>query len=432
MKLKRSAMAILIAFIAVSSGVGANGQALSPELSRFADLIVERLALMEGVAAYKFSEDRPVEDLAREASVIQAGEEQASRLGIPPRTVTPFVQAQMDAAKAVQRHRISAWRDGSATPPASAPDLATELRPAISKVTAALMTALTPASPQLKTEEYRQALVLDLEARLTGSGLDRAKIRAIVEGAALVQLAANAPPDVLEKVRTAGVLRVGTTGDYAPFSHWTGERFEGIDIDLAGLLAADLDVELRFVRTSWPTLMQDLAANRFDVAISGITDTEARAKVAHFSSAYHTGGKAPIARCTDVERYDTLAEIDTEGTRVIVNPGGTNERFTRANVEDAQIIVFEDNTKVFDEIAEGRADVMITDAIEVSLQSARNPALCPTMPDRTLTTSQKALMMPQDDALRAYVNDWLARTKASGILEALFETHLNAATPPPR
>ncbi len=79
-------------------------------------------------------------------------------------------------------------------------------------------------------------------------------------------------------------------------------------------------------------------------------------------------GKTPIARCADKGKYETLAEIDKPGTRVIINPGGTNERFARAHVRNAEIRVFDDNTKIFDEIAKGDADLMMTDASETRYQ----------------------------------------------------------------
>ena len=60
-------------------------------------------------------------------------------------------------------------------------------------------------------------------------------------------------------------------------------------------------------------------------------------------------------RCADVGKYQTLADIDNNGTRVIVNPGGTNERFTRAHIRNAENSVYTDNTTIFDQIAQGRA-----------------------------------------------------------------------------
>ena len=61
-------------------------------------------------------------------------------------------------------------------------------------------------------------------------------------------------------------MRVCTTGDYKPFSYRTNANspFIGFDIDMAQGLAKQLGVKLELVPTSWPSLMNDLAAGRFD------------------------------------------------------------------------------------------------------------------------------------------------------------------------
>ena len=101
----------------------------------------------------------------------------------------------------------------------------------------------------------------------------------------------------------------------------------GIDIDLARDLAAP--------RCRWnfsssgpagPRLSEDLLAGEYDVAMSGVSRTLDRARIGHLSLPYYIGGKMPIARCEDQSRFGSLADIDQPGVRVIVNPGGTNER----------------------------------------------------------------------------------------------------------
>ena len=121
--------------------------------------------------------------------------------------------------------------------------------------------------------------------------------------------------------------------------------------------------------------MQDYADQRFDIALSGISVTADRLAVAAFSVPYHRGGKTPIVRCGTQARFDTLGGSRPARVRAIVNPGGTNERFAREHLTHAHLTVHPDNRSVFDEIVQGRADVMVTDDIEVELQTRRRPAL---------------------------------------------------------
>jgi len=220
---------------------------------------------------------------------------------------------------------------------------------------------------------------------------------------------------VLDRVRATHVLRVATTGDYAPFSFDANGRLMGADIELARNLATRLGATPAFVRTTWPSLTADLRDGRFDVALSGIGHTPERAALGLYSAPYHEGGKTLLARCTDRERFDTRAELDRPEVRVIVNPGGTNERYVRANVHQARIIVHPDNRGVFAEIAAGRADVMVTDDVEAELQARRWPGqLCRTYPG-TLTRGDKRILMAPDLAMQAVVDAWLAEAMAADV-----------------
>jgi len=75
--------------------------------------------------------------------------------------------------------------------------------------------------------------------------------------------------------------------------------------------------------------------------------------------------------------------------------------------------VFPDNRGIFDALAAGRADVMITDDVEADLQAKNHPGkLCRAFPS-TLTRADKAIFMPRDPELVKAINDWLIPTIAA-------------------
>ncbi len=231
---------------------------------------------------------------------------------------------------------------------------------------------------------------------------------------------------VLDAILARGVVRVGLTGDYRPFSIKDGAgTFTGLDVDMAESLARGLGVKLEIVPTAWPTLLADLHAQKYDIGMGGISVTLERAKTAAFSAPVMRTGKAPIARCTDQARFATLADIDKPGTRVITNPGGTNERFARANVRQAEIVVFPNNAAIFDELVAERADVMMTDAVETRLQQRLHPELCAIHPDQPFDFSELAYLLPRDPALKAWVDTWLHISAETGEQARLTAKWLN-------
>lgn len=373
------------------------------------DLIDARLELMHDVAAYKWQHKLPAEDKAREVIVLDSAASAALRRGIKAESSRAFFQAQIDAAKEIERYWFSRFKAGESV--GSAQDLNKTLRPKLlvlgTEITNALAELPNGVSPLWQA---RFMSTVDV------TGLSNASKLALFKALTGVSLYANR----LQQIFDTGELRVGTTGDYPPFSHAVGKRFVGIDIDMANNLAQALGVHLTLVRTSWPNLVKDLNAGRFDIAMSGITRNTQREKSGFYSVPYYHGGKAAIARCVDAAKYSSLAAIDRPEVRVIVNPGGTNERFVKHNISRARVIVYPDNTRIFDQILAGKADVMITDAIEVKLQSRLHSALCPTMPGKTLTRLEKAYLMPQDTDLKTYVDNWLELRVNDGTVARLF------------
>jgi cyclohexadienyl dehydratase len=96
---------------------------------------------------------------------------------------------------------------------------------------------------------------------------------------------------------------------------------------------------------------------------------------------------------------------------VIVNPGGTNERFDRSHLQRATTIPWSDNATIFDVLVEGKADLMITDAVETRVQAG---VLCPVHPDAPFDHSELAYWMPRDPIFAAFVNQWLNPARSLG------------------
>lgn len=240
---------------------------------------------------------------------------------------------------------------------------------------------------------------------------------------------------VLDAILARGTLRVGLTGDYKPFSIREGTKdakdakdapggFEGLDVDMAASLARALGAKLEIVPTTWPTLMAGLMEGKYDVAMGGVTVTTVRARTALFSSPVMQSGKTPIARCADKDKFQTLADIDRPGVRVIYNPGGTNDSFAHAHVHAAQLIEFPNNAVIFEEIVAGRADVMMTDAVETRLQQKLHPELCAIHPETPFDRSELAYMLPRDLVWKQFVDTWLQLQGLNGERAAALKTWL--------
>jgi cyclohexadienyl dehydratase len=387
------------------------------DIDRVVDLTLERGALMHDVAAWKWLHGRPVTDPQRERELLDRMREQARVLGMEPDALAAFFELQMRWARELQERLQSDWRRTNAEVVASR-GLNKELRPALDRIGRDLLQALYLSLPELQSPSFR----LRYESRvLQHSGLSHEEAEALLE---VMARQSRVGMPTLARIRASGVLRVGLPGDYAPFAvERDGELF-GADIELTKAFATQEQLQLRFVRTSWATLLQDYRAGRFDVAAGGISVTPERSAAAGFSIPYHSGGKTPIVRCGEESRFDTLDEIDRPGVRVVVNPGGTNERFAREQLSRAKLVIHPDNRTVFDEIAARRADVMVTDDIEADLQVRAHRGLCRATP-QTFTHSDKAWMAPNDLVLLTEIDTWMEQALHSGKVRRVFDAAMS-------
>jgi len=225
-----------------------------------------------------------------------------------------------------------------------------------------------------------------------------------------------APADTLAHVMQSHTLRVCSPGDYKPFSFMEKDgHFEGLDVDMMNSLAKSLDAKVAFVKTTWSKLMDDFTSGKCDVGAGGISVSLARQQRAYFSAPYMINGKTPITLCANAKKYQTIADIDKPSVRVIVNPGGSNEKFARDHLSKAHIILYKNNIGIFNEIAQGRADVFVTEAAEAEVQSKLNPKLCAVNPNKPLQYAEMGYLLPNGDTrFKLYVDQWLHLAKADG------------------
>ena len=204
----------------------------------------------------------------------------------------------------------------------------------------------------------------------------------------------------LDRVMENKVIRVGTPGDYSPFAIKTTQgSYEGHDVDVINAMAQAIGVKVEYVDTSWPNLMKDIQADKFDVAIGGITRTAARISHVDMLPGYAPFGKVALVRKDQASKYKSVNDLNQPSVRVIKNPGGTNEAFVLDNLKKAQVSTHDKNAEIPALIAEGKGDVMITETYEALHYSKADPRLTAIFVDHPLTpTNELGFMLPVDDA----------------------------------
>ena len=142
---------------------------------------------------------------------------------------------------------------------------------------------------------------------------------------------------------------------------------------------------------------------------------------------HHDYGRAEtvLCRAEDAAKYTSLAAINRPEVRVMENPGGLNEKFARANLPNATLIIHPVNEEIPRLIAEGKADVMITEIMEAAFYCNRDARLAAPLLKTPFTYGQLgALLPPGNEALRDYFNQFLNQIRQSGRLDELLDIYM--------
>jgi ABC-type amino acid transport substrate-binding protein len=196
------------------------------------------------------------------------------------------------------------------------------------------------------------------------------------------------------------------------------QQLSGIDIELAAELGRDLGVDVEFVDSSFARLIDDLAADRCDVAMFAIGITPARAARLRFTRPHLASDIYAIASKTN-RRIKGWDDIDRPGTVVAVAKGTLHEPVMREKLAAAQLLVLDTPFAREQEVQSGRADVFITDyPYSRRFLAGADWARLISPPAAYHVTPYAYAMLPGDERWHARIERFVADVKRDGRLRA--------------
>lgn len=175
-----------------------------------------------------------------------------------------------------------------------------------------------------------------------------------------------------------GILRVGMECAYAPFN-WTqdtsevsngasapeiygadGEYAYGYDVMFAQMIADQLGMTLEVHRVDWSSITLSLNAGDYDMIIGGMAYTADRDETVDFTDTYYVRANVAIVRAdSEYASATTLSELS--GASVTTQLGTTWVDMLSQVPNSTQVTPSETTTQAVMNVANGIADVMITD-----------------------------------------------------------------------
>lgn len=229
----------------------------------------------------------------------------------------------------------------------------------------------------------------------------------------------------LERIAAVKVLRVCVWPDYYGITFRNPKTLElsGIDIDLARDLARELDVRAEFVDSSFARLIDDIVADRCDVAMFAIGITPQRAEKLRFTRPHLRSDIYAITTLSN-RRIKNWADIDRPGVVVAVARGTYHETVMRQKLAAASLQVLDTPHAREEEVESGRADVFMTDfPYSRRMLDTVDWARLVASPQPYHLTSYAYAVAPGDDAWFQRVDRFVADIRQDGRLLAAARHH---------
>ncbi|MTH98120.1 ABC transporter substrate-binding protein [Roseibium sp. RKSG952] len=241
----------------------------------------------------------------------------------------------------------------------------------------------------------------------------------------------------IQRIETTGVLRVGVNPNVMPFSYENARgELIGFDLEMIYRFAQSMDVKLVFRTYDWKTLVDDLKAGKFDIAIGGLYITDDRLEDLDVSRPYFESPLALIVRTSRLQDFRSrrsISKLDNPTIAVFDDPVLIN--LTRREFPNASLKIVQN----YDQLENWRdADAAIWTWEQARALAISMKGYSAVVPYSVVVPSDNAnrflfayLMPPDSPGLLTYFNYWLDLLKDSGVLEDMTRRWINPASTGP-
>ena len=218
-----------------------------------------------------------------------------------------------------------------------------------------------------------------------------------------------------------GKLTMTTNAAFPPYEMTTDDGgFEGIDVEIAGLLAEKLGLELQIDNMAFNAALQAVQSGKSDMVMAGVTVTEDRLNVMDFSDSYSTGVQVIIVPDGSDVTLETLGD-HMIGTQMAT----TGYQYCSDDYGEDHVTAYDNGITAVQALLNGQVDCVVIDNEPAKALVAQNPGL--QILDTEYVVEDYAIgMRKENPALLEAVNNALAELKAEGKVQEIVDKYISA------
>lgn len=217
--------------------------------------------------------------------------------------------------------------------------------------------------------------------------------------------------DDLAAIKSAGAIKFGTEGTYAPYTyHDQSGKLVGFDVDIARAVAEKMGVKAEFIEGRWDGLIAGLSARRYDAVINQVGITEERKAKFDFSEPY-IGSKAVLIVRDDNNTIKTFADLKGQKSAQSL----TSNYSKLATKYGADLVPTDGFNQSLDLVLSGRAAATLNDNLSYLDFRKHKPDAKVKVVATDENTEDSAILVHKDQAaLVGALNKALNEIKADG------------------
>jgi ABC-type amino acid transport substrate-binding protein len=225
----------------------------------------------------------------------------------------------------------------------------------------------------------------------------------------------------LSRIRETGVLRVGYHPDNLPFSFFNANGdLVGFDVDMAHLLAQELDCRLEFVPFDFNAMAEQLEANDFDIIMSGVGVLTRRLELMRFTDPYLHATVALVVPDHAVAEYtERLATGEFDGARLAVARSPYVRDRLAEMLPGAEVVEFDELRDFFEQ--DHDVEALVHGAESASAWTLLYPGFSVVVPRGGGRKIPVAYPVGRnDEAFEDFMNHWIELKRGSGDLDRIY------------